>query len=204
MPDMRKKLDRFTATILAEATAETERTLDEVRRSRDAAYAQAEDKVLLDAYKYIHGEVARIKAEAGREVSRHMLDNKRKLYLRREEMAQEVFAQVREKIEAFTQTAGYGARLEELLAQALARLDGAEDVQVYLRPADRKYAEALSKTAPGAPLTFLDGAFRMGGLVAESPGRGLRVDSSFDSAAEELSGHFAELFGISLSDDDEA
>ena len=31
---------------------------------------------------------------------------------------------------------------------------------------------------------------------------GLRVDSSFDSAAGELSGHFAELFGISLSDDD--
>lgn len=38
--------------------------------------------------------------------------------------------------------------------------------------------------------------------MAESEQLGLRVDSSFDSAAGELSGHFAELFGISLSDDD--
>lgn len=98
MPDMKKKLDRFTAAILAQATQETERTLDDVRRRRDEAYSAAEDQVLREAYQYIHREVARIKSESGRGVSKHMLDNKRKLYLRREQMAQETFALVREKI----------------------------------------------------------------------------------------------------------
>ena len=45
------------------------------------------------------------------------------------------------------------------------------------------------------------GDFPRDRLLAESPDLGLRVDSSFDSAAGELSGHFAELFGLSLSDE---
>ena len=94
-------------------------------------------------------------------MSRHMLENKRALYLRRTEMAQEVFALVRAKIAAFTRTPAYGQRLTALLAEALEQLSGAEEVLVTLRG----------------------------------------DDSSFDSAAGELSGHFAELFGLSLSDE---
>ena len=36
----------------------------------------------------------------------------------------------------------------------------------------------------------------------EARAMGLRVDASFDSAAGELSGHFAELFGLSLADEE--
>ena len=61
--------------------------------------------------------------------------------------------------------------------------------------------QLLTDAVPLMHLTFQPGDFRMGGLVAESPDLGLRVDASFDSAAEELSGHFAELFGLSLSDE---
>ena len=196
MPDMKKKLDRFTAAILAQATQETERTLDDVRRRRDEAYSAAEDQVLREAYQYIHREVARIKSESGRGVSKHMLDNKRKLYLRREQMAQETF-------EAFTKTPAYLSRLRALLDEALATLSGSAEVQVFLRAEDLPLAQPLQASCGGARrLTFREGGFQLGGLVAESEQLGLRVDSSFDSAAGELSGHFAELFGISLSDDD--
>ena len=159
MPDMNQKLDRFTAKILAEAADESKRALAEVKRRRELRFQEAEDAALKEAYEYIHGEVARIQSEAGRGVSRHMLENKRALYLRRTEMAQEVFALVRAKI------------------------------------------AALAASAPQIRLTFREGDFRLGGLIAESPDLGLRVDSSFDSAAGELSGHFAELFGLSLSDE---
>ena len=97
MPDMNQKLDRFTAKILAEAADESKRALAEVKRRRELRFQEAEDAALKEAYEYIHGEVARIQSEAGRGVSRHMLENKRALYLRRTEMAQEVFALVRAK-----------------------------------------------------------------------------------------------------------
>ena len=199
MPDMTEKLDRFTAKILAEASAETQRAMDQVRQQRASALRRAEDQVLREAYQYIHQEVARIKAEAGRSVSRRMLENQRALSLRREEMAQETFALVRAKISAFTRTPAYGDRLEGLLKEALEQLPGAEDVQVCLRPEDREWIPRLTRAA-GRKVDFQEGDFRMGGLVARSASLGLRVDGSFDSAAQELSGHFAELFGLSLAD----
>ena len=67
-----------------------------------------------------------------------------------------------------------------------------------LRSEDRDWVPALRAAAPDAE--FLEGDFRLGGLIAESPALGLRADSSFDSRLTELTGHFAELFGISLSD----
>ena len=73
---------------------------------------------------------------------------------------------------------------------------------VFLRPRRSELGQApVAASAPQIRLTFREGDFRLGGLIAESPDLGLRVDSSFDSAAGELSGHFAELFGLSLSDE---
>ena len=198
MPDTTEKLDRFTAKLLAEASEESRRAMDQAQQKRAAALRKAEDQVLGEAYRFIHREVARIKGEEGRRVSRRMLENQRALSLRREEMAQETFARVRAKIAAFTRTPAYGDRLEELLRQALAQLPGAEDVEVCLRPEDKGWIPRLNKAA-GGKAAFQEGDFRMGGLVARSLSLGLRVDASFDCAAQELSGHFAELFGLSLA-----
>ena len=203
MPDINQKLDRFTAKILAEAAAESRRAMEEVQRRREQRIQEAEDEVLKEAYDYIHTEVSRIQAEAGRGVSRHMLDNKRTLSLRRKEMAQEVFALVRAKIAAFTRTDAYIRRMAALMTEAAGYLAGAKEVLVTLREEDMGLRQALADSVPLMHLTFQTGDFRMGGLVAESPDLGLRVDASFDSAAQELSGHFAELFGLSLSDESE-
>ena len=203
MPDINQKLDRFTAKILAEAAAESRRAMEEVQRRREQRIQEAEDEVLKEAYDYIHTEVSRIQAEAGRGVSRHMLDNKRTLSLRRKEMAQEVFALVRAKIAAFTRTDAYTWRMAALMTEAAGYLAGAKEVLVTLREEDMGLRQLLTDSVPLMHLTFQPGDFRMGGLVAESPDLGLRVDASFDSAAEELSGHFAELFGLSLSDESE-
>ena len=203
MPDINQKLDRFTAKILAEAAAESRRAMEEVQRRREQRIQEAEDEVLKEAYDYIHTEVSRIQAEAGRGVSRHMLDNKRTLSLRRKEMAQEVFALVRAKIAAFTRTDAYTRRMAALMTEAAGYLAGAKEVLVTLREEDMGLRQLLTDSVPLMHLTFQTGDFRMGGLVAESPDLGLRVDASFDSAAQELSGHFAELFGLSLSDESE-
>ena len=200
MPERKEKLDRFTAKILAEASQEAKAAMEELRRSRERARSQAEDQVLLEAYQYIHREVGRIKAEAGREVSRRMLENKRTLAVHREEMARETFALVRAKIAAYTRTPAYAVRMGELLRQALAQLPGAQDTVVYLRAEDLTLERALRQAAGGVPLRFAAGELRLGGLVAESQALGLRADASFDSQAQALSGHFAELFGISLAD----
>lgn len=201
MPELKQKLDRFTAAILSQATAEARQALDEVTAKRDKAYRDAEDHILTEVYRYIHGEVERVKSESGREVSRHMLENKHKLYLRREEIAREVFSAVADRIAAYTATQEYAARLNTLFHEALTALGGAEDVTVFLRPADMARAGELAASAPEVHIHFEEGSFALGGLIAQSLELGLYLDSTFDTALAELNGHFAELFGLSLSDE---
>ena len=201
MPDMTDKLGRFTAKMLAEASAEAQQAVDQAQQERAAALHKAGEQARLETQRYLSRELARVKAEAGRGVSRRMMEDQRALYLRREEMARETFDQVREKVEAFTRTPANRRPQEHLLAEALEQLPGAEDVEVELRPEDGTWQSRLAAAAGERKLTFRTGSFRMGGLVARSAGLGLRVDSSFDSAARDLSGHFAELFGLSLSDE---
>ena len=191
MPELKQKLDRFTAAILSQATAEARQALDEVTAKRDKAYRDSEDRILTEVYRYIHGEVERIKSESGREVSRHMLENKHKLYLRREEIAREVFSAVADRIAAYN----------ALFHAALTAHGGAEDVTVFLRPADMARAGELAASAPEVHIHFEEGSFALGGLIAQSLELGLYLDSTFDTALAELNGHFAELFGLSLSDE---
>lgn len=200
MPELSKKLERFTSILLAEATAENERTLNELKKRHDAALESAEDRVLLEAYEYIHGEVSRIRGEQGRKVSQRLLENKRALSRRREEIADEVFALVRERIAAFTRTPAYRQRLQELLKESLAALPGAEDVVVTLREEDLPLAKDLRATA-GHPITVEAGPIRLGGLIVRSDSLGLRADASFDCAMAGLDGHFARVVGLSLTDD---
>lgn len=199
MPELSKKLDRFTSILLSEATAETERTLQKLRKRHDAALASAEDQVLLEAYEYIHSEVGRIRSEQGRCVSRHLLECKQELYHHREVIADEVFAQVRSRLAAFTRTQAYGKRMNTLLLEALDRLVGAEDVVIFLREEDLPLAKTLHLSAHPKP-EFRPGPIRLGGLIAQSATMGLRLDASFDAAMEELDGHFASLVGFSLAD----
>lgn len=201
MSDPNVKLDRFTAAIVAEANADTQRTLASLSEKRATLYAAAEDQVLNEVYHHIHGEVARIKSEAGRQASRHMLENKRTLYLRREEISHEVFEAVRARVDAYTSSPAYGPKMAAMLADALSTLGGPKEARVLLRPADRYLAELLAQSQSGVSLTFLEGEFALGGLVVDAPTLGKRADASFDSTMEQLSGSFAELFGLSLPTD---
>lgn len=199
MSDLNTKIDRFAAAIVAEATADTDRALAELSQRRTAAYSAAEDRILGDVYRFIHAEVARIKTEAGRQISRHMLENKRTLYLRREEISAEVFGGVRNRLATYTASPDYPQRMATLYADALVVLAGADEVRLFLRPADAALAAALTASQPQMKVQILEGDFLLGGLIADAPALGRRVDATFDSSIEELSGHFAELFGLSLS-----
>lgn len=199
MPDTKRKLDRFTAAILREAAAESEQAQAEFEERRSKLLSEVRDQAKAEAKAYRHEAISRLRAEAGQQVSRRMQESKRTLFRRRNEIATEVFDEVRQRIADYTASAAYGDRLEALLLAALGQLDGADRVRVYLRPADRGVETLLRERLPEVQMTFLEGSFQLGGLIVEAPDLGLRVDASFDSRLQELSGHFAELFGISLA-----
>ena len=144
---------------------------------------------------------AKILAEAADESKRALAEVKRRRELRFQEAEdaalKEAYEYIHGEVARIQSEAGRGVArhmLEHTRALYLRRTEMAQGVFALARA-------SIAASAPQIRLTFREGDFRLGGLIAESPDLGLRVDSSFDSAAGELSGHFAELFGLSLSDE---
>ena len=201
MPDMNDKLDRFKQLVLNDAAKERDALQRQISRERDVRLREAEDQIKRETDAMVQSRARAITSETGRQISKRMLADKRIITNRREAIAQEVFAAVREKINAFTQTDDYLPHLKKLYAEAFKALGNPYDGEIWLRPSDMQYSRELAASLPGKHVTFKEGAFTLGGLIVDCPSRLLRADESYDTALGDLDGHFAELFGISLADD---
>lgn len=200
MADNETKLDRFIQHILDDATIERDNILACIDTRRASEIEAAEDAVLAQTYEYIHKSVADIRAEAGRKVSERMLANKRETATRRGMIAGEVFGKVREHIGEFTASPEYKDHMERLFKLAFEAMGRPGDAVVYLRQEDMHLRQELLVLCPEAALEFRTGDFTMGGIILDCRSKQLRIDESFDTALADLDGHFAELFGLSISE----
>lgn len=198
MDNVEVKLGHFISAILTDARREADALYQEIKGESDAAMSAAEDDALAAAYRHIKTEVSRIESECGRRLSRRVMENKREMFRRREAMADEVAASVREKLRDYVKTDAYAEQLKSILQSVLAVFES--DTVVYLRPEDMPLAGALASAGDGVKITFAEGEFELGGLEASCPSKKLHVDETFDTSMYELRGRFSELFGLKLSE----
>ena len=201
MPEQTEKLLHFTEEVVRNAAQQSEQMKQELEQARAAALAEAKIGAKEAARAYYDKEAARIRAESGREVSRHLMESKRQIYLRRKEITQEVFQKVCERIASFTASEEYYTHMEAMLRRALELLPGASSVTVQLRGEDMSFAPKLAAALAPVKVECQEGGFSLGGFMVHCSQLGLRVDCSFDNRLEEMACHFAEFFGLSLSDD---
>ena len=202
MQQQMEKLLHFTDAVMKNAARESDELRRQLADTRTKTLEKAREEAQEAARTYYDREAARIRAQAGREVSMHLMEGKRKIYLRRKEIGQEVFEKVRQRIAQYTASPEYPKHLEALLAAAMKQLPGARRVSLRLRKEDLPLADRLAKTIAPVTVDYEEGSFSLGGLALRCPELGLRVDCSFDNQLEELASHFAESFGLSVSDDE--
>lgn len=200
MPNVSEKAARFTAAIMDDALTRARDVEEAVKASESAELTEFEAQTLAEAERRVAAglELARSKEE--KRVTAGLLKSRRALLQYREDCAQEVFDELRERVAAYPDRPEYEDTLCELLFKAVGALPGTGGVRVYLRPADLRFADRLRREAPNAELSFAEGGFALGGLIAESEESAMRVDMSFESALEDLSGRFSELTGFDLED----
>ncbi len=201
MPDTNEKLNKFRQIVLDDAVSERDQLLKKISEERTQRILEAEARIRRITDAKTVARASAITAESGRALSRQLLENKRIIAAHREEMAKEVFSAVREKLLSFTQTADYIEHLKALYKEAFDALGNPYDGVVYLRPVDMHFSKELISLLPGRHIQFREGTFRLGGLIVDCESRLQRADQSYDTALNDLDGHFAELFGLSLADD---
>lgn len=201
MPEINEKLDRFKQIVLEDAARERDQLLQQISQARETRLGAAEASIKKETDAYVQERAVAISAQTGRQISRRMLEDKRIIATRREEIAKEVFAAVRDKLIAFTKTEHYLPHLKKLYKGAFEALGNPYDGVIMLRPEDMDYAKDLAAVLPGRYVTFEEGSFTLGGLIVDCHSKLLRADQSYDTALGDLDGHFAELFGLNLADD---
>ena len=193
--DPDQKLNNFTAVITADALEKANCIYAGIEQESEAYMATAENEVLNDMYRYIKNETAKIRAAAGIRVSRNAMDNKRKLYARRNEMTDIVFEALIKKLNLFMESPKY---IEKLIASIKLALDTfSADIVVFLRPDDMRLVPELEKIETPYNVEFRKGNFfTIGGLQVNCVGKDLRMDASYDSALAQLRENFEENFEI--------
>ena len=124
MQQQMEKLLHFTDAVMKNAVRESDELRKQLEETRTQALERVRDEAKEAARAYYDKEAARIRAEAGREISKHLMESKREIYLRRKEIGQEVFDKVRERIAQYTASPEYPEHLKELLLSALKQLPG--------------------------------------------------------------------------------
>ncbi len=200
MRETNEKLKAFMDSIITEAIEESGAITRELHGRQDEIISKAEKLAAQEAKEYEKQKIAEIRAGEGRRINSHMTENKRKLLQYREDIAIDAFDKVREKIKDFTASEEYLPHLKKLLGLAIDALGYGYPAEVYLRAEDLHFADELMETAFGVSLAFKEASFTLGGLTLVSQAKGRRVDMSFDTAINDLVGHFSELTGINMGE----
>lgn len=205
MQDQLVKLQHFTDNVLREASRESQALNREMEERRNSTIHGARLAAWQSAKAYYEKEAAAIRTQAGRELSRHMMEGTRQVYRRRSEIAQEVTGKVLERIRTFVTTPEYPECLKATLGRVMGRLekDGVDEIVLRLRRDDLPLGPMLAESVAPVKVTVQESRIKYGGLNVRCPKLGIRVDCSFDAQLEEMSSHFAEMFGLSISDEPE-
>jgi len=190
------KLDKFFAAIgedLKRRRTQIERELaDTMARERDNAENEARELSL----SFTHTEERRAHLLAARQVAQLEEKLSAELSQKKEDIAQAVFSQVREKIDAYTETPPY----EEFLVQSAKRIAGyyrRAGIVFSVRQSDMRFADVI-RSAAGYPCEVTaDAGIALGGLRAECEGSNVGIDDTLDARLESRKQEFFETSGLS-------
>lgn len=152
----------------------------------------AESKILKEVYTIVERKSADIRAQIGRELSAQMNELRRSLLERRQELADEVFKTVEEKIISFTQSSEYEQFIIKTAKKAVSALDG--ESTVFLREQDMKYAAAVTTALSCTVLP--SNSIVLGGVMARSGN--LIADDTLDARFAEEKAAFRENYKIEI------
>lgn len=190
-----QKVSAIQETVAQDAN----RRAEEIRRRADEEFAaqvgEAENNIKAVEKERLDRGIASIDADISRELSRHLLESKRELISRRDSLADGVFAEISEKLSAFTGTAEYRSFLRGLMENHRSVL-GAGRCLMLVKSADASLAEELLSEL-GLPVKVVcEPGIALGGFRISFAGR--LIDETLDEKLRKKREEFAYSSGFTI------
>ncbi len=179
-----------------QAEQECQQVLEDARYQADAILEEAQEKAEEVRRRLVEEAEKATRLKASQAVNSARLESKKKIAAIKQETVAEVFGKVPEKAKDFRGSDSYPSTFEALLKEALVGLEGEDDVQVLVDPADVELAKAtLSKLGVSAEVKP-DISTVGGVVVATDNGRIMRrntLEDRLDKAQQYIQADVAEL-----------
>ncbi len=180
-----EKLENFRDISLKTATEISSRDLSDFKAELEKAFEEHQESAMRRRDQMIARETNECRIQSNKELVSEQLACRKKLSDAEEELTEELFAQVKERLCEFRKTAGYTAYLQNALAQIMEYGAGGE-IAVEIDETDKHLVPDLAKLTGNKAVFNLVKEKIPGGLRAIIPGKNIMIDRSFEQRLEEL------------------
>ena len=162
---------------------------------------KAEEEGLREAYVLIQKEMTDVKTQIAAELSRAENASRKKIFIRRKEIEDEVFELAKEKLIAYAKTDQYVKSVEESAAKISEKLT-ADDVIIKISEKDLKLKEQIIKAFGNTRKCEIQVSedIVIGGITGQSRELGLLIDETLDTKLDEQHEWFCENSGLKVTE----
>ncbi|MBC8570145.1 V-type ATP synthase subunit E [Zongyangia hominis] len=197
MASLQERAKKIEADIMEHANEEKAKYLQEAEAYKRSELEKAENEVLNESYERIQEAVADIRVRTAHLIAKRDYDAKRELFIKRQQLGDQVFDAVKGRLRSYTKTPDYEKKLVETAAK-LGREYPLAQSELRFAPGD---AALMAKAAQafGQPCaTAADPNIEIGGVVLVNLEKGIYVDETLDNTLEEQKDWFYQHSGLSI------
>lgn len=155
----------------------------EIENIKNKSIKELEETARNNAEITVSQEVKSMDSEHAISLSRMADDNQRKLMKKRQDLIDNLFVEIKEKLVDFTETDGYKAKLKEKIT--LLGNQYHSDGILRLADKDMSMADELRKSFSGHILVESDESIKIGGFILEFQQDRIVIDETYDARLKE-------------------
>ena len=197
MPDTVSKTDNFLKAIEKYAEEQRGKLQSEAEEFKERELNTAEEEGIKDAYDLIQKKMADINNKISSELSRAESESRYRIFDKRRQIEDEVFAKAEKKLLEFTKTEKYAALLEKS-AKSISEVLKGDDVVLCVKECDLKYEKRLTAPFGGRCRLISSDEIKIGGITGLSRSMGLIADETLDTKLLYQREWFYEHSGLSV------
>jgi V/A-type H+/Na+-transporting ATPase subunit E len=183
-----EKLEHFYSSVIDSATKQNIEIVEEFKKTLRKNYEERKDAALRKAEANYRMASDNIIRERNRRISAEALDIRRKVLEKTAEISDQIFKDVKIKLDEYMKTSAYDDLLSEQIKNAVNFAKG-DSITVYINPSDADKISSLEEKT-GISLTVSNRDF-IGGTRAVIPSRSILIDNSFLTRLEEAKNSFS-------------
>jgi vacuolar-type H+-ATPase subunit E/Vma4 len=189
------KLDNFARIVMREAAEKRVQIIESIRENRLKVLEQKELEFLEQAYLTIQKEIRRINKEKNEMISRASMESKKMLLQKREEIIDEIFSNIHQKVIEFIRTPAYLTFLSDSIEEGC-KITGDGEIVVYINRTDVHLIDRIKENLGFNIEIQVEQTDIIGGCKIFNKTKNILVDNSLATKIQQQREQFLEISGL--------